>query len=59
MAEIGPLRLGGVIAWLLWLLIHITYLIGFANRLLVLLRWSISFVTHGRVERVITRDTPP
>ena len=58
-AEIGPLRLGGVIAWLLWLLIHITYLIGFANRLLVLLRWSISFVTHGRVERVITRDTPP
>ena len=58
-AEIGPLRLGGVIAWLLWLLIHITYLIGFANRLLVLLRWSISFFTHGRVERVITRDTPP
>jgi len=56
--EIGPLRLGGLVAWLLWLLIHITYLIGFANRLLVLLRWSISFFTHGRVERVITGEPP-
>jgi NADH dehydrogenase len=55
-AEIGRLRLGGFVAWLLWLLVHITYLIGFANRLLVMVRWFISFVTHGRVERVITRE---
>jgi NADH dehydrogenase len=55
-AEIGRLRLGGFVAWLLWLLVHITYLIGFANRLLVMMRWFISFVTHGRVERVITRE---
>jgi NADH dehydrogenase len=55
-AEIGRLRFSGLVAWLLWLVVHITYLIGFANRLLVMLRWFISFVTHGRVERVITRQ---
>jgi NADH dehydrogenase len=55
-AEIGRLRFSGFVAWLLWLVVHIAYLIGFANRLLVMLRWFISFVTHGRVERVITRD---
>ena len=47
-------RTGGFIAWLLWLGIHITYLIGFANRLVVLTRWVWSFVTHGRGSRLIT-----
>ena len=46
---LGPFgRTGGFIAWLLWLGIHITYLIGFANRLVVLTRWAWTFVTHGR-----------
>jgi NADH dehydrogenase len=57
-AEIGPIRIGGSIAWLLWLGVHIFYLIGFQNRLLVLLRWSISFVTHGRGARLITQTVP-
>jgi NADH:ubiquinone reductase (H+-translocating) len=52
--EIGPLKLSGFLAWALWLGVHITYLIGFHNRLVVLLRWSFSFVTHGRAARVIT-----
>lgn len=52
---LGPFgRTGGFIAWLLWLGIHITYLIGFANRLVVLTRWVWSFVTHGRGNRLIT-----
>jgi NADH:ubiquinone reductase (H+-translocating) len=52
---LGPFgRTGGFIAWLLWLGIHISYLIGFANRLVVLVRWFWSFVTHGRGSRLIT-----
>jgi NADH dehydrogenase len=52
---LGPLgRQGGFIAWLLWLGIHLTYLIGFANRLVVITRWAWSFVTHGRGSRLIT-----
>jgi NADH dehydrogenase len=56
-AELGPLRVSGFPAWLLWLAVHIVYLIGFQNRLLVLLRWTGSFVTHGRGARVIGRST--
>jgi NADH dehydrogenase len=55
-AELGPLRLAGFPAWALWLGVHIFYLIGFQNRLLVLLRWLISFVTHGRGARLIGEE---
>jgi NADH dehydrogenase len=52
---LGPLgQAGGFFAWLLWLGIHITYLIGFANRLVVLTRWAWTFFTHGRGSRLIT-----
>jgi hypothetical protein len=55
MPWLGPLgRQGGFTAWLLWLGIHIAYLIGFANRLVVLIRWAYSFLTHGRGTRLIT-----
>jgi NADH:quinone reductase (non-electrogenic) len=51
----GPLgQQGGFTAWLLWLGIHIAYLIGFANRIVVLVRWAWSFITHGRGARLIT-----
>ena len=48
------IRLSGFPAWAAWLLVHLFYLIGFQNRLLVLVRWSFSFVTHGRGARLIT-----
>jgi NADH dehydrogenase len=52
---LGPLgRQGGFLAWLLWLGIHIVYLIGFANRIVVITRWAWSFLTHGRGSRLIT-----
>jgi NADH dehydrogenase len=52
---LGPFgRQGGFSAWALWLLIHITYLIGFANRIVVVTRWAWSFFTHGRGSRLIT-----
>jgi NADH dehydrogenase len=54
-AWLGPLgRQAGLTAWLLWLGIHIFYLIGFANRIVVVVRWAWSFVTHGRGSRLIT-----
>jgi NADH:quinone reductase (non-electrogenic) len=52
-ADIKGLKVSGFPAWILWLLIHIWYLIGFQNRLLVLIRWSFSFFTRGRGGRVI------
>ena len=52
---LGPFgRQGGFLAWALWLGIHIFYLIGFSNRIVVLLRWAWTFVTHGRGARLIT-----
>ena len=52
---LGPFgRQGGFTAWLLWLGIHITYLIGFANRIVVVVRWGWTFLTHGRSTRLIT-----
>ncbi len=53
-AEIKGLRLSGFIAWIIWLVVHLWYLIGFQNRLIVIIRWSFSFATHGRGARLIT-----
>jgi NADH dehydrogenase len=47
-------RASGFPAWVLWLGIHIVYLIGFANRIIVVTRWGWSFITHGRGSRLIT-----
>ena len=58
-AEIKRVHFGGPLAWLLWLGIHIFYLIGFQNRLLVLLRWGFSFLTRGRGARLITGEGVP
>ena len=55
--DLGVLRLSGLPAWLVWLVIHIWYLVGFQNRLLVVLQWTFSFITHGRSSRLIV-DTP-
>jgi NADH dehydrogenase len=52
-ADLHWVKVSGFPAWLLWLVVHIWYLIGFQNRLLVIIRWAISFVTHGRGGRVI------
>jgi NADH dehydrogenase len=52
-ADIKGLHLSGFLAWATWLLVHLWYLIGFQNRLLVLVRWAFSFFTHGRGARLI------
>src|SRR5438309_1887880 len=53
-AVVGRLRLSGLVAWLAWLLVHITFLIGFRNRFLVLFEWAWAYVTWHRGARLIT-----
>lgn len=53
-AHIGGLRMSGTIAWLAWLFVHLMYIVGFANRVLVLVRWTSAFFAGGRGERIIT-----
>ena len=55
-ADISGVRFHGFVAWWLWLALHLFYLIGFQNRVLVIVRWSWSFVTRGRGARLITGD---
>ena len=58
-ADIKGLRLSGFLAWLTWLTVHLWYLVGFQNRLVVVIRWSASFATHGRGARLITTQAIP
>jgi NADH dehydrogenase len=58
-ADLKGVHVAGFVAWALWLLVHIVYLVGFQNRLLVVLRWTISFVTRGRGARLIVDRAEP
>jgi NADH dehydrogenase len=56
-AEFGKFHISGFVAWLAWLFIHIWFLIGFRNRLLVFIQWAWSYVTYERGTRLITGST--
>jgi NADH dehydrogenase len=56
-AEFGRIHISGFIAWLSWLFVHILFLIGFRNRLLVFIQWAWSYVTYERGARLITGST--
>ena len=51
--EVGSLRFGGFVAWVAWLFIHIFYLSGFKNRILVLIQWGYSYFSFARGARLI------
>ncbi|MGH2586427.1 MAG: NAD(P)/FAD-dependent oxidoreductase [Dehalococcoidia bacterium] len=53
-ADFGRIRLSGLIAWLAWLFVHLYFLIGFENRLLVFIQWAWSYFTYQRGARLIT-----
>ncbi len=55
-ADIKGLKLSGFLAWITWAFVHLWYLVGFSNRLLVYMQWSISFFNHGRSARLITQQ---
>jgi NADH dehydrogenase len=52
-ADIGALHFGGFLAWFAWIFVHIFFLIGFRNRVLVLFEWAWSYFTFGRGARII------
>ena len=56
-ADIWRLHFGGFLAWLVWIFVHIFFLIGFRNRVLVLLQWGWSYFTYSRGARLITGET--
>jgi len=53
-ADFGFTRVSGVIAWLAWLFVHLLYLVGFENRVVVLIRWMYNYITRNRGARLIT-----
>lgn len=55
-AEFGKIHISGFVAWLAWLFIHIFFLIGFRNRIIVLVQWAWSYFTYERGARLITGD---
>ena len=50
-ASVGRIRTAGFTAWLLWLVVHLMYIVGFKSRLTTLVNWSVSFVGRNRSER--------
>jgi NADH:ubiquinone reductase (H+-translocating) len=56
-AQFGKIHISGFVAWLSWLFIHILFLIGFRNRLLVFIQWAWSYLTYERGARLITGST--
>jgi NADH dehydrogenase len=57
-AEVGPLKMSGLLAWLAWLGIHILFLINFRSRVVVMLEWAIAYFTWGRSARLIVGPLP-
>ena len=58
-ADIRKLHFAGFLAWLIWTFVHIFFLIGFRNRVLVLIQWAWSYLTFGRGARLITIEVEP
>ena len=57
--DLGWLKLSGFLAWLAWIFIHIWYLIGFRNRISVMLQWAWAYLTYRRVARIIYVEKTP
>ena len=55
-ASVGKAQFSGFIAWVLWLAVHLVYIIGFKHRITTLLHWVVTFIGRGRSERVVTEQ---
>jgi len=55
-AKIGRIQIAGFVGWMAWLVVHLTFLTGFKNRLSALAHWSVSFLGRARAERTITEQ---
>ncbi|SDX76095.1 NADH dehydrogenase [Modestobacter sp. DSM 44400] len=55
-AQVGKLKLSGFLAWMMWLVVHLAYIVGFRSRVTTVLHWMVSFLGRGRSERVATQQ---
>jgi NADH dehydrogenase len=55
-ADIGKLKFEGFLAWMVWLVVHLFYIVGFKSRVTTVLHWAISFLGRGRSQRVATQQ---
>jgi NADH:quinone reductase (non-electrogenic) len=55
-ATVGRLQISGFLGWLMWLVVHLTFLTGFKNRLATLANWTVAFIGRGRRQRTITKQ---
>lgn len=58
-ADVGGRTFGGVLAWLLWSVVHVTFLVGFRNKLLVMVHWAWQWLVQSRGARLITGGSAP
>ncbi|MGP8236130.1 MAG: NAD(P)/FAD-dependent oxidoreductase [Limisphaerales bacterium] len=58
-AQVGSWHLSGVVAWLAWLVIHLIFLVGFRNKIIVLFQWFYSYITYKRGARLVVGGNPP
>ena len=54
--QLGKFKLSGLLAWIIWSLVHVAYLIGFRNRAIVMFEWAWAYITYQRGARLITGD---
>ncbi|MFL6096530.1 MAG: NAD(P)/FAD-dependent oxidoreductase, partial [Blastococcus sp.] len=54
--DLGKLKFEGLLAWLMWLALHLFYIVGFKSRITTVLHWLVSFLGRGRAERVATQQ---
>jgi NADH dehydrogenase len=57
-ADLNWLRLSGLSAWLIWIFVHLMYIVEFKNRLLVMVQWAGLYITYDRTARLITGKSP-
>jgi len=55
-AHIRSMKFSGFFAWLIWVFVHIYFIIGFANKIMVFFQWAISYITYKRHARLITNE---
>ena len=55
-AQIGPIKITGFIAWIMWLLVHLVYIVGFRSRLTTVISWLTAFFSRGRGQLAITEQ---
>jgi NADH dehydrogenase len=56
--QLGPIRLSGFIGWLMWLFVHLLYIITFRSKAVVLLNWAWNYIFYDRPARLITEISP-